>query len=270
MAGIRPVGGQGARGKKVAMPSPQELLGRMGAPYGFGPRQTTGISKLMGGSFDPFAGIPVAASGGEGFETISLIRSKQSLDHYIPDVDRTTSQNLAGTPLSPGGNYGDYYYVDDQGNFVDTSIYRQSYDVDDDTGELIIPGESGPQQGESNAPAPITVVPTSTINPKRPRTVAAGYDKGRETLTVIFRDGTFYNYYEVSATEWNAFKANVSKGRYIYSVLDYHPRGPADVGSVPEYARRALYRMARAGQVVQKGQKQFTPEKGLHKPSRRK
>ena len=143
MAGIRPVGGQGARGKKVAMPSPQELLGRMGAPYGFGPRQTTGISKLMGGSFDPFAGIPVAASGGEGFETISLIRSKQSLDHYIPDVDRTTSQNLAGTPLSPGGNYGDYYYVDDQGNFVDTSIYRQSYDVDDDTGELIIPGEIG-------------------------------------------------------------------------------------------------------------------------------
>ena len=99
-----------------------------------------------------------------------------------------------------------------------------------------------------DSPAEMTLVPTSTINPERPRTVAAGYDKNEQKITVVFRDGTFYNYYEVPPREWQSFKAVVSKGRYIYSYLDSKPRGPADVSSISQTARTAFYRFSRAAQ----------------------
>jgi len=97
-------------------------------------------------------------------------------------------------------------------------------------------------------PAELTLVPTSTINPERPRTVAAGYDKNEEKITVVFRDGTFYNYYQVTPTEWQRFKAVVSKGRYIMAYLDSKPRGQADVSSISQTARTAFYRFSRAAQ----------------------
>lgn len=99
-----------------------------------------------------------------------------------------------------------------------------------------------------DSPAEMSLVPTSTINPERPRTVAAGYDKNEQKITVVFRDGTFYNYYEVPPREWQSFKAVVSKGRYIYSYLDSKPRGPADVSSISQTARTAFYRFSRAAQ----------------------
>ena len=116
----------------------------------------------------------------------------------------------------------------------------------------------GPQEGEGNAPAPITLVPTSSSDTKRPRTVAAGYDKERQVLTVVFRDGTWYNYYEVNLSEWNSFKSMVSKGRYIYSVLDYMPRGDADMSGLSAGVRKNLYGISRAyqrGVSLRKGTK---------------
>ena len=71
-------------------------------------------------------------------------------------------------------------------------------------------------------PAAISLIPTSTINPQRPRTVAAGYDPKRNVLTVVFRDGTFYNYYNVAPNIWGEFRKVTSKGRYIKKVLDAH------------------------------------------------
>ena len=106
-----------------------------------------------------------------------------------------------------------------------------------------------PDEYEDNSPAPLTVVPTSTINPERPRTVAAGYDKDEEKITVVFRDGTFYNYYEVDPKEWQRFKSVVSKGRFIYAYLDSKPRGEADVSSMSQMARKAFYRFGRAAQI---------------------
>jgi len=105
------------------------------------------------------------------------------------------------------------------------------------------------------------MVPTSTSDPDRPRTVAAGYDSGREVLTVVFRDGTFYNYYEVNPNEWQEFKRTNSKGVYIYSVLDYHPRGPATLGDVSPQVRENLYRIARAVQIQKKGKNFYAQRK---------
>lgn len=109
-------------------------------------------------------------------------------------------------------------------------------------------------EGPKNA-ARIEDFPTSTTNPRRPRTVAAGWssrsrkDQGR--LTVVFRDGTYYNYYDVSYREWQDFRYEISKGRYIKQFLDSKPRGPADMSNMDARVRAAieiLYVTARTAQ----------------------
>lgn len=106
-----------------------------------------------------------------------------------------------------------------------------------------------------HAPAPITLNPTSSIYPPRPRTVAAGYDLDREVLTVVFRDGTLYNYYGVDQFTWMNFKRAHSKGRFIRLYLDGKSRGAAfvDPSSMPREYVEALYRTARTAQVAQQG-----------------
>lgn len=103
------------------------------------------------------------------------------------------------------------------------------------------------------SPAPISVSPTSTTNWRRPRTVAAGWaarssngDIG--TLTVVFRDGTMYNYYDINLNTWRNFRNAYSKGRYIRLYLNERRRGPARFTGVPEEYREAMYRLARTAQ----------------------
>lgn len=102
-------------------------------------------------------------------------------------------------------------------------------------------------------PADITVSPTSTTNPGRPRTVAAGYDGKRRVLTVVFRDATLYNFYGVNNLEWGAFLRSQSKGKHIRLFLDSKVRGAAEVGAVPAAHREMLYKVARTAQVLARG-----------------
>lgn len=103
-------------------------------------------------------------------------------------------------------------------------------------------------------------VPTSSTNYSRPRTVAAGYDASRQTMTVVFRDGTFYNYYEVTPAEWAAFYASYSKGKpwlnrksksqAVDGLFINKPRGYAgDMSNLDPQIAQALYRVARTQQV---------------------
>lgn len=80
-----------------------------------------------------------------------------------------------------------------------------------------------PERGEM---AELTYAPTKTTNIKRPRTLAAGYNRQSQTLSVIFRDGTAWNYYGVSYQMWTAFKASPSPGRFIRTRLDFKAYGP--------------------------------------------
>ncbi|MDP9870352.1 MULTISPECIES: KTSC domain-containing protein [Streptosporangium] len=68
--------------------------------------------------------------------------------------------------------------------------------------------------------------PTPSINPPRPRTLAAGYDKTTNTLRVRFRNGQVYGYYDVPANIWRNFKRQKSPGRYINRVLNFYPYAP--------------------------------------------
>jgi hypothetical protein len=180
---------------------------------------------------DEFSGVPVTATKAE-FKNMNdaWLDNDVSMDYYDPKK----YDNLAG-----------------QTQAVDTQLSRQFYEV---IGvNEYVPGYAGPQNEEDTSPAPLTLVPTSTTNPQRPRTVAAGYDEDEEKLTVMFRDGTLYNYYEVDASEWAAFKANRSKGAIIYRMLDFKPRGYADESSMSKSAREAFYRYSRGVQVVKEG-----------------
>lgn len=119
---------------------------------------------------------------------------------------------------------------------------------------------------EKTSPAPLSEVPTATSayspgasKPGQPRTVGAGFiidegaDKGK--LTIVFRDGTYYNYYDVPYTTWETFKSLPSKGGYIRSVLDGFQRGPAtDVNMDPDI-RQELYKILKTSQQMAKGKR---------------
>lgn len=87
------------------------------------------------------------------------------------------------------------------------NVYGGEFAVDYDEEEVY------DVQHGMQAPARLTDIPTSSTNSSRPRTVAAGYDKNRKVMTVMFRDGTLYNYYDVSEDEWLSFHNSLSKGR---------------------------------------------------------
>jgi hypothetical protein len=109
-----------------------------------------------------------------------------------------------------------------------------------------------------DAPAKLTQLPTSSTNMSRPRTVAAGYDEQRKVMTVMFRDGTIYNYYEVTPGEWSSFSASFSKGRPWLNrrsnsqgsdgLFIGKPRGEADTAGLDSAALADIYRIARTSQ----------------------
>lgn len=219
----RTSGGGARRNTRRATPSAQEMLNSL---KNFGTE---------------FMGTPVAASKAQANSIRDIMDdSSQSMDFYAP----TEYNNLAGELAKYDPHYTDrsrpFYEVID----MNIDLNRQ--------GNLRVPGEQ-PDEMEDASPADITLVPTSTTNPQRPRTVAAGYDEDEMKLTVVFRDGTFYNYYEVDGNEWAAFKANRSKGAIIAQMLDFHPRGPADMSSFSQKAQAAFYRYSRGFQIQKQG-----------------
>lgn len=190
----------------------------MQVEYGIGDDTYEGMRQIMGGD-DPFKAIPESHTRRDFYESI-MVHDDDSYVFNVPD-DRPGELDA-----SPGYRYS---------NLADEP---QSF--------------TGPG-GESGAPAPITEVPTSSINPEWPRTVAAGYDRNRQCLTVVFRDGTYYNYYGVTAGQWSNFQRARSKGRFIKTYLDALPRGAADITQIPTDHRDAMYQAARTGQIQREG-----------------
>jgi hypothetical protein len=136
---------------------------------------------------------------------------------------------------------------------------------------IYYPNLADDPRNHDETPAPITVLPTQTTNPKRPRTVAAGYkrDKGQRLgiITVIFRDGTYYNYYEVSRDLWLQFKFAKSKGVFIRQYLDSKPRGYADISYIDANAQLLRYKIARTNQIRAKGVSQNEMWESRRQPS---
>jgi hypothetical protein len=217
--------GSGGR-QTQPMPSASELMSNLdptAGMYGISNKEVQGMGSLLDSRVNVLNSLPGAlpiAPGSEYFDAMAIYH-----DDY-EDLDDDLSEGLQD--YEKAGNYYDPY---------DLSKGPAGTNFADDPRDY------------SDGPAPLSIIPTSSMNYKRPRTVAAGYDRKREVLTVVFRDGTFYNYHDVKATTWSSFKAAYSKGRFILRYLDSHPHGLADMGSVPTYARETLYRIARTNQI---------------------
>jgi len=185
------------------------------------------------------AGLPIASSRGEFAKTT---RFGSTLKTYGPDSD--VSQAYAILEDQPEAAQMGFDVT--SGTYYDPKSYNNL---------------SSRARDKSFGPAAITQRPTSTSNPKRPRTVAAGYDKERQVLTLVFRDGTFYNYYDVSANMWQTFKSLPSKGKYIKRYLDAKPRGEASMAYVSKNAQELVYRVSRTNQILYQGNESYRPRR---------
>ena len=242
----------GGRSRSGPRPSAEELQA-ITDPYrvwngdvGYGIRQdeALGALRMMEGApgvgkISPMASLPVAASQGQFgwkdyFEAIAI---------WEDDLE-----NAGDLGVTAGTYYqGQQVYNNRAGQTRGEWLGDNAPDF---FARSVMPGDRN-----DTSPAPITIVPTSTTNVVRPRTVAAGYDRVRQTLTVVFRDGTFYNYYEVHPRVWDEFKARKSKGKFIATYLDAYDRGPADVAAMPAAHREALYRITRTAQLTNRDRK---------------
>lgn len=182
--------------------------------------------------YDPLELIPEFLTRQEFVDAIGYY---QQLSDANLNVLGLASPRTAWSTFDPeaGGKYVDPY--DDR--------------VDARVAEFNPQGVTWKKSGEPVSPDFNKQIPTTTKDPKRPRTVAAVWDLNRKVLTVVFRDGTFYNYYEVDWKTWQDFKARLSKGEFILEQLNAHPRGPADVSELAPDLREFLYRAARTAQV---------------------
>lgn len=135
-----------------------------------------------------------------------------------------------------------------------SNLYYYGDEFDDDE---LFGGES------PNAPAELTDIPTSTTNVSRPRTVAAGYDSSRMILTVVFRDGTVWNYDNVTAGEWQNFQASISKGRPWINDQIFGVGYPADMTNMDPRVQAGVYAAARNAQI------QFQSKRSYRAPNQR-
>lgn len=69
-------------------------------------------------------------------------------------------------------------------------------------------------------------IQTPSINPERPRTIAAGYDPNNAILRITFRNGVTYEYLGVSPRIWSTFQRAPSPGQYINQTLNQYPYRP--------------------------------------------
>ena len=144
---------------------------------------------------------------------------------------------------------------DSVGDYFHRNEYAPRYSLEEEL-EL-------PEGGYTDATAENLQKPTSTTDATKPRTLLAWWVPLPETpelgtLTVVFRDGTPWSYYQVPQETWIGFKASISKGkgwinaknsRQGYDgILMQFANGPAAWTDIPEQKRNEIAASARATQ----------------------
>jgi hypothetical protein len=81
-----------------------------------------------------------------------------------------------------------------------------------------------------------------TSNPERPRAKTLGYNPNTNTLYIVFRDNTWWEYRNVPVSVWVGIQNTSSTGKYlIKSGLNQWPdMGPADLSTMSEEAKTRM------------------------------
>lgn len=128
--------------------------------------------------------------GGKAFDSL-VLGNKDAHTHQVPDrTNLSKSDPAARAKMLREIDY-------------DTAMQLQAAKEGDD--ESLLPYQ-----------------PTPSINPPRPRTLAAGYDPKTQTLRVRFRDGTPWAYFDVPPRVWRNFQKVQSPGRFINRTLNQY------------------------------------------------
>jgi len=96
---------------------------------------------------------------------------------------------------------------------------------------------------------------------RNPRTVRASYDYSTNTMYVVFWDGTYWYYENVSPDLWSEFKSVESKGKFLHEKgfnAGNFPMGAVDMNAISNQRRAALtanLEVARKLQEAYKGRR---------------
>lgn len=117
--------------------------------------------------------------------------------------------------------------------------------------EVAIPKDVENAKDVENVGTEFTVAPTT--NPKRPRALTIGYNVNRNTLIIIFRDNTWWQYNNVPSDIWVGLKNSPSTGKYLReSGLDqWSDMGPAEIESLSESVKAQLSSTAQSASDIQ-------------------
>ena len=97
----------------------------------------------------------------------------------------------------------------------------------------------------------LTTAPTS--NPKRPRALTIGYNPNTNTLIVVFRDNTWWQYNNVPVDVWMSLKSSPSTGKFLREEgLDNWPdMGPANMDDLSEGVKAQIGMSAQNASDIQ-------------------
>ena len=142
---------------------------------------------------------------------------------------------MNGSPKSAAFDRSLQQYIQDPDNYENPREYPEE-DYYDEPEQVQTPQSDIDNQTKAR----FSLSSTATTNPERPRTLSAGYDEEKFILTVQFRDGSLWNYYDVPPEMWNEFRSAESKGRYLEGsgLNHWHSMGPAE-GNASWFAARA-------------------------------
>jgi hypothetical protein len=215
-----------------------------------------------------------------GLDSETTASNKAKIQQAIFNINNTQTKNrslvrqLSGEP----DEFYDENGVPYEAGYTADYYLRSGYE----TPERTQGKRSGwTYKGTPAAASALADIPTSTTNWRRPRTVAAGYDYNPETdtgvITVVFRDGTFYNYYDVPPSVWIQFHDSFSKGPMLNrktknggqamdgKLLSYK-HGPADMSNLSPTAQEFIYKVARTAQIYHRN-KTATINQNTGRPS---
>ena len=81
-----------------------------------------------------------------------------------------------------------------------------------------------------------------TSNPERPRAKTLGYNPNTNTLYIVFRDNTWWEYRNVPVSMWVGIQNSSSTGKYLVKsgLNQWSDMGPADLSTMSEEAKTRM------------------------------
>jgi len=131
------------------------------------------------------------------------------------------------------------------GRMVDSRQGREQTESQQTGWDVAIPKDV------ENVGTEMTTAPT--INPKRPRALTIGYNPNTNTLIVVFRDNTWWQYNNVPVDMWIGLRNSASTGKYLREEgLDTWPdMGPANMDDLSEAVKAQISDSAQSASDIQ-------------------